>query len=269
MRAWVATSTARRAMRGSRGALGEIEVGLGGELGVAALQRDLAQQEFVQRRLAQVGGGDALLGLRGRRQRGPREGRSERRPEDDAGEGFGHLGSTHLRYIWCPAQAHHSAMPELPEVEVTRRGLAPQLAGRVICRRRGARAAPALADADATCARWPAAPCARCVGAASTCWSIAATATSSCTSACRAACACCRRARRPASTTISTSLFGDRMLRLRDPRRFGAVLWAPGDAAERIRCSRTSASSRCRATLDARAPARAHARPPHRDQACS
>jgi len=26
-------------------------------------------------------------------------------------------------------------------------------------------------------------------------------------------------------------LLGDRMLRLRDPRRFGAVLWAPGDAA--------------------------------------
>jgi formamidopyrimidine-DNA glycosylase len=25
-------------------------------------------------------------------------------------------------------------------------------------------------------------------------------------------------------------LFGDRILRLRDPRRFGAVLWAPGDA---------------------------------------
>ncbi len=42
------------------------------------------------------------------------------------------LDSTHLRYIWCPAQAHFSPMPELPEVEVTRRGLAPQLSGRVI-----------------------------------------------------------------------------------------------------------------------------------------
>src|SRR5687767_13876800 len=41
------------------------------------------------------------------------------------------MDATHLRYIWCPAQAHFP-MPELPEVEVTRRGLAPQLSGRVI-----------------------------------------------------------------------------------------------------------------------------------------
>ena len=52
-------------------------------------------------------------------------------------------------------------MPELPEVEVTRRGLAPHLAGRVHLGCRSARAAPALAGAEGGALASPAAPCAR------------------------------------------------------------------------------------------------------------
>jgi formamidopyrimidine-DNA glycosylase len=122
-------------------------------------------------------------------------------------------------------------MPELPEVEVTRRGLAPQLAGRVIS---GVTVRePRL--------RWPITAAVR-----------------------RLAGRTVRAVRRrgkyllvdcgdghlilhlgmsgslrvlPPGTPAGKHdhfdlLFGDRILRLRDPRRFGAVLWAPGDWKE-------------------------------------
>jgi formamidopyrimidine-DNA glycosylase len=120
-------------------------------------------------------------------------------------------------------------MPELPEVEVTRRGLAPQLAGRVIS---GVQVREARL-------RWPiAADIQHLAG--------------------RTVLAVRRRGKyllvdcgdghlilhlgmsgslrvlphgTPAGKHDHFDLvFGDRVLRLRDPRRFGAVLWAPGDA---------------------------------------
>ena len=121
-------------------------------------------------------------------------------------------------------------MPELPEVEVTRRGLAPQLAGRVI-------SGVAVREPRL---RWPIdAGVRRLAG--------------------RTVKAVHRRGKYllvdcgdgslilhlgmsgslrvlPSGTPAGKHdhfdlLLGDRMLRLRDPRRFGAVLWAPGDAA--------------------------------------
>ena len=119
-------------------------------------------------------------------------------------------------------------MPELPEVEVTRRGLAPQLAGRVI----------SGVSVREPRLRWPMsrdvlALAGRTVGAVR------------------------RRGKYllvdcgdghlilhlgmsgslrvlPPDTPAGKHdhfdlLLGDRMLRLRDPRRFGAVLWAAGD----------------------------------------
>jgi formamidopyrimidine-DNA glycosylase len=119
-------------------------------------------------------------------------------------------------------------MPELPEVEVTRRGLAPQLAGRVI-------SGVAVREPRL---RWPiSADVRRLAG--------------------RTVKAVRRRGKYllvdcgdghlilhlgmsgslrvlPPSTPAGKHdhfdlEFGDRILRLRDPRRFGAVLWAPGD----------------------------------------
>jgi formamidopyrimidine-DNA glycosylase len=121
-------------------------------------------------------------------------------------------------------------MPELPEVEVTRRGLAPQLAGRVI-------SGVAVREARL---RWPIdAGVRRLAG--------------------RTVKAVLRRGKYllvdcgdghlilhlgmsgslrllPPGTPAGKHdhfdlLLGDRLLRLRDPRRFGAVLWAPGDIA--------------------------------------
>ena len=120
-------------------------------------------------------------------------------------------------------------MPELPEVEVTRRGLAPQLAGRVI----------SGVEVREPRLRWPiGADVRRLAG--------------------RTVKAVRRRGKYllvdcgdghlilhlgmsgslrvlPPGTPAGKHdhfdlLFGDRILRLRDPRRFGAVLWAPGDA---------------------------------------
>jgi formamidopyrimidine-DNA glycosylase len=122
-------------------------------------------------------------------------------------------------------------MPELPEVEVTRRGLVPQLAGRVI-------SGVAVREARL---RWPiSADVRRLAG--------------------RTVQAVRRRGKyllvdcgdghlilhlgmsgslrvlppgTPAGKHDHFDLeFGDRLLRLRDPRRFGAVLWAPGDALQ-------------------------------------
>jgi formamidopyrimidine-DNA glycosylase len=119
-------------------------------------------------------------------------------------------------------------MPELPEVEVTRRGLAPQLAGRVI-------SGVAVREPRL---RWPIdAGVRRLAG--------------------RTVRAVNRRGKYllvdcgdghlilhlgmsgslrvlPPDTPAGKHdhfdlLLGDRLLRLRDPRRFGAVLWAPGD----------------------------------------
>jgi formamidopyrimidine-DNA glycosylase len=120
-------------------------------------------------------------------------------------------------------------MPELPEVEVTRRGLAPQLAGRVI-------SGVAVREARL---RWPIGAEVRALAG-------------------RTVKAVNRRGKYllvdcgdghlilhlgmsgslrvlapgtpPGKHDHFDLLLGDRILRLRDPRRFGAVLWAPGDA---------------------------------------
>ena len=96
-------------------------------------------------------------------------------------------------------------MPELPEVETTRRGLAPHVEGRRVDGRHAAPARPALADSGrdrrACC---PASASTRCAGAPSTCCSTPPPAARCCTWACPAACACCRRRRRSARTTMST-----------------------------------------------------------------
>ena len=121
-------------------------------------------------------------------------------------------------------------MPELPEVEVTRRGLAPQLAGRVI----------SAVEVREPRLRWPIPAEVRAL-AGRTVGSVR------------------RRAKYllvdlgdghlilhlgmsgslrvlPRGTPYGKHdhfdlVLGDRILRLRDPRRFGAVLWAPGDPA--------------------------------------
>jgi formamidopyrimidine-DNA glycosylase len=122
-------------------------------------------------------------------------------------------------------------MPELPEVEVTRRGIARQLAGRVI-------SGVEVRDARL---RWPIPAEVRAL-AGRTVGSVR------------------RRAKYllvdlgdghlilhlgmsgslrvlPRGTPAGKHdhfdlVLGDRILRLRDPRRFGAVLWAPGDASD-------------------------------------
>src|SRR3989449_2029674 len=192
----------------------KLQVSFRREGDVAALQGDLAQQEVVQRRLVQLLG----RGLRGC---------GTRRERQHSGKNiFWHLASTHLRYIWCPAQACRS-MPELPEVEVTRRGLLPHISGRVI----------SGVEIREPRLRWPVPPAVR-----------------------RLAGRTIRSIRRrgkyllvdcgdghlilhlgmsgslrllPPGTPAGKHdhfdlLLGDRILRLRDPRRFGAVLWAPG-----------------------------------------
>src|SRR5687767_187920 len=137
------------------------------------------------------------------------------------------MDATHLRYIWCPAQAHFP-MPELPEVEVTRRGLAPQLAGRVI-------SGVAVREPRL---RWPVPRDVLALAG-------------------RTVRAIRRRGKYllvdcgdghlilhlgmsgslrvlppgtpPGKHDHFDLLLGDRLLRLRDPRRFGAVLWCAGD----------------------------------------
>jgi formamidopyrimidine-DNA glycosylase len=122
-------------------------------------------------------------------------------------------------------------MPELPEVEVTRRGLAPQLAGRVI-------SGVAVREPRL---RWPIDAGVRALAG-------------------RTVRAVHRRGKyllvdcgdghlvlhlgmsgslrvlppgTPAGKHDHFDLeLGDRILRLRDPRRFGAVLWVPGDASQ-------------------------------------
>jgi formamidopyrimidine-DNA glycosylase len=122
-------------------------------------------------------------------------------------------------------------MPELPEVEVTRRGLASQLAGRLI----------SGVEVREPRLRWPIPAEVRAL-AGRTVGSVR------------------RRAKYllidlgdgqlilhlgmsgslrvlPRDTPAGKHdhfdlVLGDRILRLRDPRRFGAVLWAPGDASE-------------------------------------
>src|ERR671922_763906 len=121
-------------------------------------------------------------------------------------------------------------MPELPEVEVTRRGLAPQLAGRVI----------SAVEIREPRLRWPVPQAVRKLAG-------------------RTVRAVLRRGKYllvdlgdghlivhlgmsgslrmlPPGTPAQKHdhfdlLLGDRVLRLRDPRRFGAVLWTSGDAA--------------------------------------
>ena len=71
----------------------KLQVSFSCEGDLAALQGDLAKQKVIQRRLVQLFG----CGLRVRGTRCQRE---------HSGKNiFWHLASTHLRYIWCPAQA--------------------------------------------------------------------------------------------------------------------------------------------------------------------
>ena len=155
-------------------------------------------------------------------------------------------------------------MPELPEVEVTRRGLAPQLTGRII-------SGVAVREPRL---RWPV-PRDVLALAGRTVRTIR------------------RRGKYllvdcgdghlilhlgmsgslrvlPPGTPAGKHdhfdlLLGDRMLRLRDPRRFGAVLWVPGDAAAHPLLAHLGVEPLSRA-LDSK---RLHAltRAPHGDQA--
>jgi len=120
-------------------------------------------------------------------------------------------------------------MPELPEVEVTRRGLAPQLAGRVI----------SGVEVREARLRWP-------IGADVR--SLAGRTVKAVHRRGKYLLVDCGDGHLILHLGMSGSLrvlapgtpagkhdhfdllLGDRILRLRDPRRFGAVLWAPGDA---------------------------------------
>jgi formamidopyrimidine-DNA glycosylase len=134
-------------------------------------------------------------------------------------------------------------MPELPEVETTRRGLLPHVVGRRI---RGA----VVRNGNL---RWPVRADLRkrlrgeeVLGirrrgkyllfdcATATCW---------CTSACRGASRWCPTTRPRAARPRRRAARGPRALRLTDPRRFGAMLWLPG-RRRATRCSRASGSSR-------------------------
>lgn len=119
-------------------------------------------------------------------------------------------------------------MPELPEVEVTRRGIAPQIAGRAISR---------VVVREARL-RWPVTPAVR---------RLAGHVVKSVERRAKYLLIDCGEGHLILHLGMSGSLrvvpagapagphdrvdieFGDRTLRLRDPRRFGAVLWAAGD----------------------------------------
>ena len=94
-----------RAARNARiaGAPGEVEESLRCERQVAALQGNLAEQELVEHRLVEVALG-RLRDVFGLRDRGAACDRQARRGDDQPNRSF-HLDSTHLRYVWCPAQA--------------------------------------------------------------------------------------------------------------------------------------------------------------------
>ena len=121
-------------------------------------------------------------------------------------------------------------MPELPEVEVTRLGFADRIAG---ARIEAVRLGKPL--------RWPLGvePAAlvgphrarRCAGAANTCWSTWTRACCCCTWACRAACASTPRCRAAGAHDHFDLVTSRGTLRLNDPRRFGAVVYAEDEAA--------------------------------------
>jgi formamidopyrimidine-DNA glycosylase len=120
-------------------------------------------------------------------------------------------------------------MPELPEVEVTRRGLVPQLSGRVISgvEVRDARLRwPISADVQGLAGRTVKAVRRRGKYLLVDCGDGHLILHLGMSGSLRVL---------PPGTPAGKHdhfdlLFGDRLLRLRDPRRFGAVLWAPGDA---------------------------------------
>src|SRR3954471_24765536 len=119
-------------------------------------------------------------------------------------------------------------MPELPEVEVTRRGLAPHLAGRVI----------SAVEVREPRLRWPVPAAVR---------SLAGRTVRAVHRRGKYLLVDCGDGHLIVHLGMSGSLrvlppgtpaekhdhfdlvLGDRILRLRDPRRFGAVLWASGD----------------------------------------
>jgi formamidopyrimidine-DNA glycosylase len=119
-------------------------------------------------------------------------------------------------------------MPELPEVEVTRRGISPQISGRTI-------SAVVVREARL---RWPVPPDVK---------SLAGSIVRSVERRAKYLLIDCGSGHLIVHLGMSGSLrivspsdrpgphdrvdiaFGDRILRLRDPRRFGAVLWARGD----------------------------------------
>jgi hypothetical protein len=127
-------------------------------------------------------------------------------------------------------------MPELPEVEVSRQGLLPYLSeqcivGAVVRTPRLRHEIPAGLDARlAGCGLTPS-----CAAANICCWTVkapAAAAGCSSTSACRAVCAWCRRIRPPQKHDHVDLLFKHTVLRFRDSRRFGALLWHEGIGVE-------------------------------------
>ena len=206
-------------------ALGEIQIGLGGERQIAALQRDLAEQKVVERRLVEVRialGADVLRLRRGR----PAEQRKQRRHDD-----FVDFRAIWLRLILGIFDAPHKRvfpMPELPEVEVTRRGLAPKLAGRVI-------SGVAVREPRL---RWPVprdvlALAGRTVRAVRRRGKYLLVDCGDGHLILHLGMSGSLRLLPPGTPAQKHDHFdlelGDRVLRLRDPRRFGAVLWAPGD----------------------------------------
>ena len=161
-------------------------------------------------------------------------------------------------------------MPELPEVETTRRGLAPHLVNQrirtAIVRNRGLASSGAARIAGARCGRH------RCVpstGAASICSSTAATERSSSISGCPAGCGSWTRPPRSTRTIISISCS-------RTAGRCGCAIPAAsvsccGRPATRcgIRCSRTSVPSPCRAPSAANGCTRRRATVRARSSSCS
>jgi formamidopyrimidine-DNA glycosylase len=118
-------------------------------------------------------------------------------------------------------------MPELPEVETTRRGIAPSSPATVtgVVIRNGRLRHPIRPTSRR---RSPASAWRPSSDAPSTYYSVSKTAACWCTWGCPAACASWRWACARKHDHLDIT-FGPRALRLRDPRRFGLVLWQPGD----------------------------------------
>ncbi|MCK7500756.1 MAG: hypothetical protein MZW92_69050 [Comamonadaceae bacterium] len=165
-------------------------------------------------------------------------------------------------------------MPELPEVETTRRGIAPHVDGPADRRRswsddrgcagrfrRGCRAR-LRRPAASTRSSGAASTCCCACGAAARCSSHLGMSGSLRVSAARRAA--------PGRTTTSTSCLDDgRVLRCHDPRRFGAMLWLPRRRRRRTRCSARLGPEPFDPGFDAATCTASHARPARGDQAAA